>query len=295
MNKFLLQKNNRKSLRPIVWKLKDMFYFGLSALFYIITMMICLFPAVWSLISSLKPNEMQFIVEFWPKEITCENYLVVLQDHSFIKAIYNSLIVAGSATVISSVMALLAAYPLSRKKFIARQTLIMMFLSIMSIPHIALLSGLFSIINSLGLYNNKCSLVLSYTVFLVPFLVWMLTNFMKAIPKEIEEAAMLDGANDFIMLRKILIPLMLPSLVTTSVVAFIMAWNEFLFALTFTLTNKARTVPVVIALFSGNSQYELPFGTIMAASMSVTIPILILVIVFHNRIINGFIRSGTKS
>lgn len=290
----MFSKLRRKSLRPMIWKMKDTFYLGLSVLFYSIIILTCLFPAVWSLISSLKSNDMQFIVEFFPREITCENYLIVLNDSSFLKAIYNSLIVAGVATLISSVMALFAAYPLSRKIFIARQTLIMLFLSIMSIPHIALLSGLFSMINTLGLYNNKLSLILSYTVFLVPFLVWMLTNFMRAIPREIEEAAMLDGASDFIILRKILMPLMLPSLITTSVIAFIMAWNEFLFALTFTLSNKARTVPVVIALFSGNSQYELPFGTIMAASMSVTIPILLLMIIFHNRIINGFIRSGTK-
>ena len=167
-------------------------------------------------------------------------------------------------------------------------------LSVTTIPHVAVLSGLFELIRILDIYNEKSALILAYMIITVPFTLWVMTNFMNGIPKDIEEAAIMDGASQFEILTKVFLPILMPAVVTTGLLAFISAWNEFLFALTFTLTNQARTVPVSLALFSGASQHELPYGLIMAASVLVTLPLIILVIIFQKRIISGLTSGAVK-
>ena len=142
--------------------------------------------------------------------------------------------------------------------------------------------------------NEKSALILSYMIITVPFTLWVMTNFMRSIPKEIEEAAIMDGASRYTILTKVFLPILKPAIVTTGLLAFIAAWNEFLFALTFTLTNQARTVPVSLALFSGASQHELPWGLIMAASVLVTLPLIVLVVIFQRRIISGLTAGSVK-
>ncbi|WP_443623218.1 carbohydrate ABC transporter permease [Azospirillum argentinense] len=161
-------------------------------------------------------------------------------------------------------------------------------------PQVAVLSGLFELVRWLGLYNRIGSLVLSYLIFTLPFTVWVLTTFMRELPKELEEAAMVDGAGPFVIVTRVFLPLMGPALAATGLLAFIAAWNEFLFALTFTLTDDARTVPVAIALMSGASQYELPWGQIMAASVVVTVPLIGLVLLFQRRIVSGLTAGAVK-
>jgi len=161
-------------------------------------------------------------------------------------------------------------------------------------PQIAVLSGMFELINSLGLYNNLLALSFSYLIFTLPFTVWVLTTFMRELPKELEEAAIVDGATPFTIVTRVFMPLMGPALVTTGLLAFIAAWNEFLFALTFTLSSEMRTVPVAIALISGASSYELPWGNIMAASVIVTVPLIVLVLVFQRRIVSGLTAGAVK-
>ncbi|MCG8314172.1 MAG: carbohydrate ABC transporter permease, partial [Pseudomonadales bacterium] len=146
----------------------------------------------------------------------------------------------------------------------------------------------------LGLYNNLLALSLSYLMFTLPFTVWVLTTFMRELPKELEEAAIVDGATPFIIVTRIFMPLMGPALVTTGLLAFIVAWNEFLFALTFTLSSEMRTVPVAIALISGASTHELPWGNIMAASVIVTVPLIVLVLIFQRRIVSGLTAGAIK-
>jgi trehalose/maltose transport system permease protein len=161
-------------------------------------------------------------------------------------------------------------------------------------PQVAVLSGMFQLIRGLNLYNNMLGLIISYMIFTLPFTVWVLTTFMRDLPKELEEAAIMDGAKPWDIITKVFMPLMWPALVTTGLLAFIAAWNEFLFALTFTLTNEQRTVPVAIALISGASQFELPWGNIMAASVIVTVPLIVLVLIFQRRIVSGLTAGAVK-
>jgi trehalose/maltose transport system permease protein len=159
---------------------------------------------------------------------------------------------------------------------------------------LAVLAGLFELIRTFGLYNSPLALIFSYMIFTLPFTVWVLTTFVRDLPVEIEEAAIIDGATPWIIVTRVFLPLMWPALVTTGLLAFIGAWNEFLFALTFTSSNAQRTVPVAIALLSGASQFETPWGNIMAASVIVTVPLVVLVLVFQRKIVPGLTAGGVK-
>jgi trehalose/maltose transport system permease protein len=161
-------------------------------------------------------------------------------------------------------------------------------------PQVAVLSGMFELVRALGLYNRLPGLILANLMLTLPFTVWVLTTFMRELPREIEEAAFVDGATPWTVVRRIFLPLIAPAAVTTGLLAFIVAWNEFLFALTFTLSNEQRTVPPAIALMSGSSAYELPWGPIMAASVIVTVPVIALVLVFQRKIVSGLTAGAVK-
>jgi trehalose/maltose transport system permease protein len=203
-------------------------------------------------------------------------------------------LVAFATVVLSLFIGLTAAYALARIRFRGRGLLLMSVLGVSMFPQVAVLSGMFTLIRWLGLYNHLPALVISYMIFTLPFTVWVLTTFMRDLPKELEEAAILDGASPWRILTRVFMPLMWPALVTTGLLAFIAAWNEFLFALTFTLDNSKRTVPVGIALMSGASSHELPWGNIMAASVIVTLPLVGLVLVFQRRIVSGLTAGAVK-
>src|SRR5690606_3125216 len=187
-----------------------------------------------------------------------------------------------------------AAFALGRGRFRGRTTLLLTILGVSMFPQVAVLSGMFELVRGLGLYNNLLSLVLSYLIFTLPFTVWVLTTFMRDLPDAIEEAAVLEGATPFVLVTRVFLPLLWPAMVTTGLLAFIVAWNEFLFALTFTLTNTQRTVPVAIALITGGSEHELPWGNIMAASVTVTVPLILLVLVFQRRLVAGLTAGAVK-
>jgi trehalose/maltose transport system permease protein len=161
-------------------------------------------------------------------------------------------------------------------------------------PQVAILSGLFELISWLGLYDSLWALVLSDLIFTLPFTVWVLVTFMRELPRELEEAALMDGAGVLTVIFRIFLPLLWPAVAATSLLAFIAAWNEFLFALTFTLSGEQRTVPVAIALISGASSYELPWGNIMAASVIVTVPLIVLVLIFQRQIVSGLTAGAVK-
>jgi trehalose/maltose transport system permease protein len=233
-------------------------------------------------------------VDFWPTDPAWDNYLAVFREQPFGRNILNSIIVAVSTVLLSLGLAVLAAYALGRIRFRGRTALLFVVLGVSMFPQIAVLSGMFELIRWLGLYNNLLALTLSYMIFTLPFTVWVLTTFMRELPKELEEAAIVDGARPFTIVTRVFMPLMGPALVTTGLLAFIAAWNEFLFALTFTLSSEMRTVPVAIALISGASAYELPWGNIMAASVTVTVPLIVLVLVFQRRIVSGLTAGAVK-
>ncbi|MFE8899549.1 carbohydrate ABC transporter permease [Cobetia marina] len=252
------------------------------------------FPFYYAVITSLKPSSELFEVNYWLTSLDFSNYAQIFAQKSFLQAIGNSILIALSVVLIALLLGITASYALGRVRFRGRSTVMLIILGVSMFPQVAVLSGLFEVIRSLNLYNNPGGLILSYTIFTLPFTVWVLTTFMRQLPMELEEAAIMDGATPWETITKVFLPLMWPAMATTGLLAFIAAWNEFLFALTFTLTDSERTVPVAIALISGGSQHELPWGPIMAASVTVTIPLVILVMIFQRRIVSGLTAGAVK-
>jgi trehalose/maltose transport system permease protein len=245
-------------------------------------------------VSSLRPGSELVSTSLIPQNPAWSNYTAVFSEQPFGRYILNSLFVAVSTVILSLVLAVAAAYALGRINFTGRRLLLFTILGVSMFPQIAVLSGMFELVRAMGLYNNLLALTLSYMIFTLPFTVWVLTTFMRELPKEIEEAAIVDGAKPFTIVTKVFMPLLGPALATTGLLAFIAAWNEFLFALTFTLSSEMRTVPVAIALISGASAYELPWGNIMAASVVVTVPLIILVLIFQRQIVSGLTAGAVK-
>ncbi|WP_435103669.1 carbohydrate ABC transporter permease [Arhodomonas sp. AD133] len=253
-----------------------------------------IFPFYYAVITSLKPASELFQVDYWLTSLDFGNYARIFSEKSFVQAIVNSIVVAVSVVFIALLLGVTAAYALGRVHFRGRTTVMLVVLGVSMFPQVAVLSGLFEVIRTLNLYNNPGGLILSYTIFTLPFTVWVLTTFVRQLPMELEEAAIMDGATPWVTITRVFLPLMWPAMATTGLLAFIAAWNEFLFALTFTLTDDQRTVPVAIALISGGSQHELPWGPIMAASVTVTVPLVVLVMIFQRRIVSGLTAGAVK-
>ena len=252
------------------------------------------FPFAWAIVSSLKAGNALFDPTPFPMPPAWDNYAAVFRERPFARNILNSVFVAGSVVALSLLLGVTASYALGRVAFRGRGVLLLAILAVSMFPQVAVLSGLFELIRVLGLYDNLLGLTFSYMIFTLPFTVWVLTTFMREMPVELEEAAMMDGATPWIVLTRVFLPIMGPALATTGLLAFIAAWNDFLFALTFTLTDQMRTVPVAIALISGASSFELPWGRIMAASVIVTVPLILLVLVFQRRIVAGLTAGAIK-
>ncbi|MFM2068009.1 MAG: putative maltose transport system permease protein malG [Pseudomonadota bacterium] len=252
------------------------------------------FPFYYAIVTSLTPGSALFEARLWPAALQWDHYRAVFQEQAFGRNIVNSIGVAAAVVALSLGLGVLAAYPLGRIRFRGRSALLVTILGVSMFPQVAVLSGMFELVRALGLYNSLASLVLSYMVFSLPFTVWVLTTFMRELPKELEEAALMDGCTPLVLITRIYLPLLAPAMVTTGLLAFITAWNEFLFALTFTLSTEQRTIPVAIGLISGASQHELPWGHIMAASVIVTVPVVLLVLVFQRRIVSGLTAGAVK-
>jgi trehalose/maltose transport system permease protein len=253
-----------------------------------------LFPFYYAILTSFKSGTSLFEVNYWPTMVSWDNYATIFESGSFPRNLLNSVVVATLIVASALLLAVTAAYALSRVRFQGRSLLLLTILSVSMFPQMVVLAGLFEVIRFFGLFNSIWGLIFSYMIFTLPFTVWVLTTFMRELPVEIEEAAIVDGASAWIIVTRVFMPLMWPALVTTGLLAFIAAWNEFLFALTFTSSNLTRTVPVAIALLSGASQFEIPWGTIMAASVIVTLPLVGLVLIFQREIISGLTAGGVK-
>jgi trehalose/maltose transport system permease protein len=259
-----------------------------------VIVMYSVFPFYYAVITSLRSGSAIFSASIVPSAISLDNYAATFAEQPFARNIANSVVVSSVVVLASLFLATTAAYALARVSFRGRGLLLLTILSVSMFPQVAVLSGMFELIRWLGLYNSLPALMLSNMILTLPFTVWVLTTFMRELPKELEEAAIVDGAGDWVIVRRVFMPLLGPALVTTGLLAFIAAWNEFLFALTFTLTNEQRTVPVAIALITGASARELPWGRLMAASVIVTVPLIALVLVFQRRIIAGLTAGAIK-
>jgi trehalose/maltose transport system permease protein len=273
----------------------------LRVLFYVLVVIIILYtliPFYWAVRSSFTPSGDLFKtpVQYLPTHPTLLHYRQVLSNDLFQRALLNSAIVATSVTLLALLIGAFASYALGRFRFGGRTPVLYLVLSMTMFPQIAVLGSLFQLVNRLHLFNRLPALILTYMIFTLPFTVWTLTNFFKAMPGELEEAAYVDGATPFQTFYKVLLPLAGPGLVTTGLLAFISAWNEFLFALSFTQTPDRRTVNLAIFYFSGSSgsQFEIPWGQIMAATVIVTVPIVVLVLIFQRRIIDGLTAGAVK-
>lgn len=253
-----------------------------------------LFPLYYAVLTSLKSGSDLFQVSYWPAKFDVTAYVSVWNEQNFARNIVNSFVVALCVVLLSLALAVTAAFAFGRIDFKGRRTLLYAILGVSMFPQVAVLSGLFEVVRVLGLYNHLASLVVSYMIFTLPFTVWVLTTFMRDLPAELEEAAIMDGLGPLAIVRHIFLPLLAPAMVATGLLAFIAAWNEFLFALAFILSNDQRTVPVAIALISGASEHELPWASIMAASVIVTVPLVILVLAFQRRMVAGLTAGAVK-
>ncbi|AKJ29828.1 carbohydrate ABC transporter permease [Caldimonas brevitalea] len=252
------------------------------------------FPFLYAISSSLKGRAGLFSPALLPEAPTLENYRAVFSEQPFAHNLMNSVIVAGGVVLLSLGLSLMAAWALGRVSFRGRGALLLTILSASMFPQVAVLSGMFELVRWAGLYDHLGALLFADLLLTLPFTVWVLVTFMRQLPKELEEAATMDGVGVFTLVFKIFLPLLWPAVVATGLLAFIAAWNEFLFALTFTLSTEQRTVPVAIALISGPSGYELPWGSIMAASVIVTLPLVGLVLYFQRLIVSGLTAGAVK-
>ncbi|WP_175954336.1 carbohydrate ABC transporter permease [Burkholderia sp. BCC0405] len=265
-------------------------YAVLSAL----VLTVALFPLVYMIGTSVKHGDALFDTSLFPSRPSLDNYRQLFRDQPFGAYLLNSAWVAGGAVALSLAVSVLAAYALGRVSFRGRGVLMMCILGVSMFPQVAILSGLFELIRALGLYDRLGALVLSDLIFTLPFTIWILVTFMRELPRELEEAALVDGVGVFTLIFRIFMPLLRPALAATSLLAFVSAWNEFLFALTFTISSGQRTVPVAITMISGASSFELPWGTIMAASVIVTVPLVLLVMVCQRQIVSGLTAGAVK-
>jgi trehalose/maltose transport system permease protein len=272
-------------------------------LLYALIVVWMLFPFYWAINSSLKTEaQLQMTpATFVPRHPdtndlspTLDNYLAVFRNESFLRGLVNSVIVAVSVTVLALMIGAFAAFALGKLRFRGKTVSLYLVLAMTMFPQVAVLSGLYALITFLGI-SARPSMIVTYMLFTLPFTVWVLTSFFRGLPLEIMQSAQVDGASPFQTFYMILLPLTAPALVTTGLLAFIAAWNEYLFALTFTsIEPEARTVPVAIALFTGEIARQEPFGEIMAAGIVVSIPLVILVLIFQQRIISGLTAGAVK-
>ena len=258
----------------------------------------CLFPFYWVVRSSFTPevNLFQTPIKYFPSHPTLANYRGALSANFFTDALLNSAIVAGSVTVLSLAIGSSAAFALGRFRFHGRTFVLYLVLSMTIFPQIAILGALYTTITKFNLYDTLGALIFTYLIFTLPFTIWVLTSFMRALPGDLEEAAYVDGATPLQVFWKVLLPLIAPGLVTTGLLAFISAWNEYLYALSFIQSPNHYTVPLAITSFVSNtgSAFAVPWGQIMAATVIVTLPLLILVLVLQKRIIAGLTAGAVK-
>lgn len=265
-------------------------------LLIIVIFVYLLFPFYWAFVSALKTQAelIQTPATLWPSNPTLQNFQAVFQNESFMRSLLNSTIVALAVTVLSLGIGSFAGYALGKMRFRGRTPSLYLILAMTMFPQIAVLAGLYAVIRFLGI-SAMPSMILTYMLFTLPFTVWVLTSFFRGLPASLLQAAQVDGATMMQAFRHVLLPLTAPALVTTGLLAFIQAWNEYLFALTFTvIEERSRTIPVAIALFTGEVARQEPFGEIMAAAVTVTVPLVILVLVFQNRIVEGLTAGSVK-
>jgi multiple sugar transport system permease protein len=253
-----------------------------------------LIPVLWIVSLSLKDPTTFTDGSFIPHKWTLANYRGIFQNSDFLRGLGNSIGIGLISTLIAIVFGTMAAYAVARLRFPGKSVLIGVSLLIAMFPQVSLVSPLFQIERSLGLFNTWPGLILPYITFALPLTIYTLSAFFREIPWELEKAAKMDGATPFQAFRQVIVPLAAPGVVTTAILAFIFCWNDFLFAISLTSSNAARTAPATISFFTGSSQFEDPTGSISAAAVVITIPIVLFVLFFQRRIVAGLTSGAVK-
>ncbi len=252
-----------------------------------------LFPLYWALVSSLAPDARLFAPpSLVPRHLVLDHYRALFGARDFLTPIKNSLVVAGATTALAVTLGTLCAYALARLPLRGKPVLLAFVLAVSMFPQVAIVSPLFLILRALGLINTYPGLVLPYLTFAMPLTIWLLTGFFRQLPGELEAASRMDGAGPWRTFYEIMLPLAWPGVVTTAILTFLYSWNEFLFALSFTLGPERYTVPVAIALFRG--QYQVPWGEVLAGAIVATLPIAIFVFAAQRRIVAGLTTGAVK-
>ncbi|WP_430296808.1 carbohydrate ABC transporter permease [Sinomonas sp. B1-1] len=276
------RRRGRDRLHPLVW------------VFAVVVMGFSLVPFYWLISTSLKKGASLGQGELFPSQPTVENYLSVFGNGDFLLALRNSVIIAVVTTVIALVFASFAAYALARLKMRRKALVLTLVLSVTTFPAIAIAAPMFAIWREIGLYDTLLGLIIPKLTFALPLAIYTLTSFFRDIPRELEESAYVDGATPFQAFRRVILPLAVPGLATTAILVFISVWNEFLLAVTLTSSPAARPVPVAIAFFNGMSEFDIPLGRISAASVIVTVPLVVLVLICQKRIVAGMTAGAVK-
>jgi trehalose/maltose transport system permease protein len=272
-----------------------------KVLFWLLILVIfiyALFPFYWAVRSAFTPEGRLFDtpIQYFPSHPTLANFREIFNSSFFTRALLNSTLVAGAVTLMSLAVGSLAAYALGRFRFRGRQAVLYLMLSMTIFPQIAILGALYTLMKDFHLYDRIGSLIFSYLIFTLPFTVWVLTSFMRALPGDLEEAAYVDGATPLQVFYKVLLPLIAPGLVTTGLLAFISAWNEYLYAISFIQSPRNYTVPIAITAFVGKtgSAFDVPWGQIMAATVVVTLPLITATLILQRRILQGLTAGAVK-
>ena len=253
-----------------------------------------LFPVFWLLMLSLKTPATIGDGRLIPKEWTFDNFTGIFDQSIFTRALVNSLGIAAIATVIAVVLACMAAYAIARLDFPGKGVILTAALAIAMFPPISVVGPLYELWRSIGLFDTWPGLIIPYMTFTLPLAIYTLSAFFREIPWELEQAAQMDGATPWQAFTKVIAPLAAPGVATTAILVFIFAWNDFVFAISLTSTSAAQTVPAAISSFPGASQFSQPTGSIAAAAIVVTVPIIILVLLFQRRIVAGLTQGAVK-
>ena len=254
----------------------------------------CLFPFYWLVNTSLKTGADLSSSALLPPNPTLKNFEAIFNDSNFTLALRNSAIVSLVTTALALIVGSFCAYALARLRLRFKFAILAIILSITTFPQITIAAPIFKLWRDIGLFNTIPGLIIPNLTFALPLATYILTSFFREIPKDLEEAALVDGATNFEAFRKVVIPLAAPGLATAGILTFIAVWNEFLLAITLTSNSDARTVPAAIAFFTGSTQFEKPLGTVSAASVVISVPLIIAVLLFQKRIVAGLTAGAVK-
>lgn len=263
-----------------------------------VVLIFALIPVLWLISVSLKTPESIADGRFIPSEVSFDSYKSLFEggidESPFIKPLINSILIALSTTVISIVLASFCAYAIARLEFPGKRVILAGALAIAMFPPISTIGPLFDMWRALGLYDTYLGLIIPYLTFSLPLAIYCLVAFFREIPWELEQAAQVDGATPFQAFRKVIVPLAAPGMFTAAILVFIFAWNDFLFAISLTSSDASRTVPASLAFFTGESSFTEPTGSIAAAAVVVTVPIIVFVLFFQRRIVSGLTAGAVK-